>query len=275
MKLKDILRLTPQRLFVIVLAVLAIGVAAAVMHSHGGASRGAAAVYNRGDGDTVNVAIAYSPMSLYRYGDTLGGLNYDIMKALAREYGMAVKFHPVTSAATALERLGRGDYDILMADIPVTASIKERYRVSVPVYTDHLVLVSCDSTLTSALQLAGKEVWVVKDSPAAERLENLAREIGDSIDIRSSDDYNAEQLVMLVSAGVIPRAVVNRAVAQSLMPDCPDLKIATRISLSQFQSWFFRKDERALADTIDARLERFQTTPAYRDIIAQWAPGSL
>lgn len=254
-----------------VVGVIAIGVAAAWMATGGGGgSRGAAAVYNRADGDTVNVAIAYSPMSLYRYGDTLGGLNYEIMKAIAAENDMNVKFHPVSSATGALERLSRGDYDILMADIPVTASIKEDFRVSVPVYTDHLVLVSRDTTLTSTLELAGREVWVVKDSPAAERLENLSREIGDSIDIRSSADYNAEQLVMLVSAGDIPRAVVNRAVAQSLLPDCPGLEISTRISLNQFQSWFFRKDEKALADSIDARILRFKSTDAYREIIDRW-----
>lgn len=272
MKLKDILALTPRRLFVVALAVIAIGVTVAVMHSHGGGDRGAAAVYNRAEGDTINVAIAYSPMSLYRYGDTLGGLNYDIMRALACEYDMNVKFHPVSSAMAALERLSRGDYDMLMADIPVTASIKEHFRVSVPVYTDHLVMVSRDSTLTSALQLVGKEVWVVKDSPAAERLENLSREIGDSIDIRSCADYNAEQLVMLVSAGDIPRAVVNRAVAQCLLPDCPDLKISAQISLNQFQCWFFRKDEKALADTIDARLERFRSTDLYREILTRRTP---
>ncbi|MBD5251584.1 MAG: transporter substrate-binding domain-containing protein [Bacteroides sp.] len=269
MKLEDILKLTPRRLFVIVVGVIAIGLAATLLS---GSGSGSAAVYNRGDGDTINVAIAYSPMSLYRYGDTLGGLNYDIMKAIAGEYDMKVKFHPVTSATAALERLGRGDYDILMADIPVTASIKEKYRVSVPVYTDYLVLVSCDTTLSSTLDLAGKEVWVVKDSPAAERLENLSREIGDSIDIRSSADYNAEQLLMLVSAGDIPRAVVNRGVALSMLPDCPDLRISTRISLSQFQSWFFRKNEKALADTVDARLERFRTTEAYREILSSRTP---
>lgn len=39
--------------------------------------------YVRGGGDTVNVAIDYSPMSLYRYGDTLGGFNYSVMKEMA------------------------------------------------------------------------------------------------------------------------------------------------------------------------------------------------
>lgn len=273
--MKDIKLLTPRGLLLAVLAVIAVSVTVGVleMRSADGGMNGAAA-YCRAKGDTINVAIAYSPMSLYRHSDTLGGLNYDIMKCMAAQEGEPVKFHPVSSVAESLQRLERGDYDMLIADVPVTASIRERFRVSEPVYTDHLVLVSRDSTLESALQLAGREVWVVEGSPAQERLENLSREIGDSIDIHPTDGYNAEQLVMLVSAGEIPAAVVNRGIATRMLDDCPDVKIASRISLSQFQCWFFRKDEKALADTIDAQLTRFKSTPAYRSILSRWTSDS-
>ena len=274
MLMKDIKLITPRRLLLAVLAVIAVGVVVGLKETVAdGASQGAAA-YSRAQGDTINVAIAYSPMSLYRHGDTLGGLNYDILKCMAAREGDVMKFHPVSSVTESLNRLEHGDYDMLVADIPVTASIRERFRVSEPVYTDHLVLVSRDSTLETALQLAGREVWAVEGSPAQERLENLSREIGDSIDVHPTDRYNAEQLVMLVSAGEIPAAVVNRGIAAGLLSECPDVKIASQISLSQFQCWFFRKDDKALADTIDAQLTRFKTTPEYRAILTRWTTNS-
>jgi membrane-bound lytic murein transglycosylase MltF len=236
------------------------------MHTSGNAGY----EYQRGRGDTINVAIAYSPMSLYRYADTLGGFNYEMLRDMGHMYGDKFKFYPVASVSESLDELSRGKYDILVADIPVTASLKERFRLSAPVYTDRMVLVSRDTTITSPLQLAGQSVWVVAGAPSVERLENLSREIGDSIDICDTHTYTAEQLVMLVAAGEIPRAVVNRAVAEKLLPEYTDVKISTHISFSQFQSWIMNKNTTRLADSIDAQIERFKLTPDYQALIEKF-----
>lgn len=262
---------TPRRVLVIALAVLAVGIIVSWRNmAHAGGHSGSGYAYVPGRGDTINVAIAYSPMSLYRYGDTLGGFNYEMMRDMAAMYGDKFKFFPVTSVSESLDRLERGDYNIVVADIPATASLKERFRFSVPVYTDRLVLVSRDTTVTTPLRLAGQQVWAVAGSPAAERLENLSREIGDSIDIRATHTYTAEQLVMLVNAGEIERAVVNQEVAQKLSPECPDVRISAQVSFSQFQSWIMNKDSGALADTIDAQITRFRATPAYTTLARKY-----
>lgn len=263
--------LTPRRVLVVALAVLAVGIIVSWRNmAHAGGHSSSGYTYAPGRGDTINVAIAYSPMSLYRYGDTLGGFNYEMMREMATMYGDKFKFFPVTSVSESLDRLERGDYGIVVADIPVTTSLKERFRMSVPVYTDRLVLVSRDTAVTTPLQLAGKEVWAVAGSPAAERLENLSREIGDSIHIHDTHTYNAEQLVMLVNAGEIGRAVVNQEVAQRLRPECPDIRISAQVSFSQFQSWIMNKDSGALADTIDAQIDRFRNTAAYTSLAQKY-----
>lgn len=266
--------LISRRVLVMALAVLAVGVIVSVRRIHS-SGNGVGYEYKRGRGDTINVAIAYSPMSLYRYADTLGGFNYEMLRGLGKMYGDKFKFFPVASVSRSLDELSRGRYDILVADIPVTASLRERFRLSVPVYTDRMVLVSRDSTVTSPLALAGRHVWVVAGAPSVERLRNLAREIGDTIDVRDTHTYTAEQLVMLVAAGEIPRAVVNRAVAERILPEYPDLKISTQVSLSQFQSWIMNRDNDRLADTIDAQIERFKLTPDYKALIDMFGVVSL
>lgn len=260
---------TPRRIMLIALAILAVGVIVTVRHMHTSGS-GSGYEYQRGRDDTINVAIAYSPMSLYRYADTLGGFNYEMLRDMGAMYGDKFKYYPVASVSESLDKLSQGVYDILVADIPVTASLKERFRFSVPVYTDRMVLVSRDTTITSPLGLAGKSVWVVAGAPSVERLENLSREIGDSIHIHDSHKYTAEQLVMLVDAGDIPRAVVNQEVAQKMQSEFPDVHISTHISFSQFQSWIMNKDSSRLADTIDAQIERFKLTPDYTQLVEKW-----
>ena len=38
-------------------------------------------------GDTIDVALEYSPLSFYTYGDTLGGYNYDLLRLISKQQG--------------------------------------------------------------------------------------------------------------------------------------------------------------------------------------------
>lgn len=263
-----------RRILILAVALIAVGVLAGII-SHRDSVRHAAYAYERAGDDTLNVAIAYSPMSLYRYGDTLGGFNYEMLREMARTDDFAVKFYPVVSVDEALARLREGHYDVVVADIPMFASQREHYRFTVPVYTDRQVLVSRDSVAATPLALAGCDVWVTAGSPAIGRLENLSREIGDSIHVCVSRDYSAEQLVMLVADGQLPRAVVNQEVARRLLPRYPGLRIADNISFSQFQSWILNADAKALQDTLDSRIVRFKETPAYQALLDKWTADSI
>lgn len=226
--------------------------------------------YTRAKGDTINVAIDYSPMSLYRYGDSLAGFNYEMMKQMAALYGDNVKFHPVSSVTAALEELKRGVYDVVISDYPVIASKRDSFRFTEPVYLDRQVLISRDTTLRSRLDLAGKEVWTVGGTPIAERLRNLSHEIGDTIILRHDSIHSAEQLFMLTAMGRVPRAVINEAKAGRLAEDYPDVNITTPVSFTQFQSWVVNKDNPALADTLDAQIRRFKTTPQYAELVSRY-----
>lgn len=226
-----------------------------------------------GNGDTINVAIEYSPLSLYRYNDTLGGFNYDLLRMMLSREGLKLKFHPVASLDGALDGLGTGKFDIVVADIPVTAGFKEKYRFTEPVYLDRLILVSNDTTVHSQLDLARKTVYVPSGSPAADRLRNLSHEIGDTIYVIEDSGYGAEQLFTLAAVGEIPLAVVNRATAVKLAADYPDTDISTPISFTQFQSWVMSRDSTARADSIDAAIRRFKNTQEYRTLLRRYGIG--
>lgn len=227
-------------------------------------------------GDTINVAIEYSPMSLYRYADTLGGFNYDLMRAVAAEAGMDVKFHPLSTVGRALEGLDDGRYDVVVADVAKTVEMQSRVRFTEPTFLDRQVLVQLrDSAsgrplISSQLQLAGDSVWVPDDATLSERLEALSREIGDSIHIIVATDYGAEQLVMLTAMGQVPRAVVNEGVARRLTARYPRVDTSVGISFTQFQSWMVAPANKALADTLDAAIRRYKSTPAYGKLLRRY-----
>ena len=204
-------------------------------------------------GDTLDIAIEYSPVTYYTYDDTLGGYNYDRLRIIAANTGRPMKFHPMVTLEKAIDGLEQGRYDIVVAQFPMTARDTARFAFTEPIYIDQQVLVQRRGrqAIHSQLDLAGDTVWVVKGSPMAGRIASLSREIGDTIYVHVDDIYGPEQLMMMVSAGEIRYAVVNRSIARAMASRLPNLDRSVAISLSQFQSWIVSKDRQGLCDTLN------------------------
>lgn len=217
-------------------------------------------------GDTIDVAIEYSPLTFYQYGDSIGGFDYDLLRAIADEGNLKIKFHPVSALASALDGLRKGHFDLVVADVPTTTELREQFAFTEPAFLDRQVLVQrrdSASFIASALDLAGKKVWVPAESPAVTRLANLSAEIGDTIYVVCDSLYGSEQLVILTATGEIERAVVNERIAKALASDYPDIDVSTGVTFTQFQSWLMRHDSSSLATQIDTLLVNYKNTPAY------------
>lgn len=224
-----------------------------------------------GSGDTINVAIDYSPLSLYRYADTLGGFNYDLIRMVTEEMHRPMKFHPVVSFSRAVERLESGEFDIIVTSTPATASFMERFRFTEPVYLDRQILVTRDSTVKSQLNLGRRTIRVVAGSPVADRLRHLSREIGDTIIVEQDSTNGPEQLFILAATGQIPMAVIDSRTAADMAPSYEGLDLSTAISFNQFQSWIMRPDSTsALADSIDTTLRRIKATKRYNELLQRY-----
>lgn len=240
------------------------------------ATRPHVAADSRPGGDTVNIGIEYSPLAVMSMGgDSLGGFGYELMSALAKNEGLTVNFHPVVRLEKALQLLDSGYFDVVIAELPMTAEFRERYRFTEPVFVDRQVLVQLrDSAgnvpVNSQLDLGGHTVTLVAGSPAADRIANLSREIGDTILIDTDSIHSPEQLFLLTAAGEIPMAVINASTARAMATDYPDVDISKAVSFSQLQSWVLTRRNKVLSDTIDAALHRFTGTAAYQTLLKRY-----
>ncbi len=257
------------------LALLAVVIVAMVMLRNCGGDNVKVASYSRtasaSGGDTIDVAIEYSPLSCYAYGDTLGGFNYDFLRLLADSCGVVMKYHPIVSLKVALEGLQSGLYDVMAAQFPVTRENKARYLFTQALYLDNQVLVqrrAQDGSLAinSQLDLAGDTVNIVKGSPMRDRIISLSREIGDTIHVIQDSIYGPEQLFLMVSTGDIKYAVINESIARKMAATHPNVDISTAISFSQFQSLALRKDSQELLDNFNKWITRVKKMPQYRAI---------
>ena len=229
-------------------------------------------IQSHSGGDTIDVAIEYSPLSIYTYNDTLGGFNYDLLRMLATKHNLKLKFHPVVTFKDALQGIDDGRYDILAASLPVTSENKDKYLFSQPVYLDRQVLVQLKDSVTgecwvkNQLDLAGDTVWVVESSPIASRVSNLAREIGDTIYTMYEPLYGAEQLFLMTATGEIKYAIINERIAKELAVDYPNVDISTNISFTQFQSWILNKNNNQLSDSINSWLTKAKESSEYKQL---------
>lgn len=217
--------------------------------------------YHKSGGDTLDIAIEMSPTIYAISAGQVSGHDYELLQQISREHGIGMKFHPFVQLSEALDGLEQGDYDLVAASMPLTSDLKERFLMTDPVYLNREILVQhVDSngkhgSVTSQLQLARDTVWIAADSPFADRIGNLAAEIGDTIYIQSSPEYTAEHLFILVAKGIIKLAVVNETVAKAMRADYPQVDISTPVSFTQFQSWAVSPERPELLDSINAWLK--------------------
>lgn len=223
--------------------------------------------------DTIDVAIEYSPLSFYTYGDSTGGFYYELINLMSQTSGVKIKFHPIVSLNTALEGLNKGVYDFLAAQFPVTRESKENYLFSEAIYLDKQVLVQRNTggiAIRSQLDLAGDTVTIVKGSPMRDRIMSLSREIGDTIYVVSDPDYGPEQLFMMVASGDIKYAVINETIARKMAASHPNVDISQAISFSQFQSFIMKKDNTEMKQKLDESIKAVKKSPQYNELIKKY-----
>ncbi len=251
-----------------VLLVAAVCLMAAMRHCSGKPVAVATAGARASGGDTIDVAIEYSPVTYYTYADTLGGYCYDLMRLISAHAHRPVKFHSIVSLTAGMRMLDAGTCDVLVAQYPLMRSNKAKYLFTDPIFTDSQVLVQRRGSngslaVRSQLDLAGDTVHIVANSPMAERISSLGREIGDTIHVEADRDYGPEQLVMMVASGEVRYAVVNRTIACEMARKIKQIDASVPVSMQQFQPWVLRITDRVLCDSINSWHRAVKVTPSY------------
>ena len=224
--------------------------------------------------DTLDVAILYGPLSYYLYEDTLGGINYDLLRIFEKETDTPLKFWPIVNLQESYKKLENGTFNLL-ASVPADYSIKQRFLITPSIFLDRLVLVQLRDSIgktkiNSALDLAGDSVYISEGSPAVTRIKNLSSEIGEPIHIMSEKDYSDEYLTIKVALGDLPNAIVNEKTAKAMKVAYPMLSFENPVSFTQFQVWVMPREDSLVLNKITDWFETFKETPQYRDIINKY-----
>lgn len=207
----------------------------------------------------------YSQTGYYVAGDTIEGFQYELSQAIAKLSGMEVQTYLEMSLAESFDKLDWNQCDIIARNIPITSDIKEKYLFTEPIVLNKQVLIQRTEKankgikpIRNQLDLAGKTLYIPKDSPARLRLQHLGHEIGDTLYVLEDELYSGEQLAIMVAKGDIDFAVCDQQTAILSQKQLPEIDIQTDISFTQLQSWAVRKDSPILLDSLNSWLEHIR-----------------
>ena len=231
---------------------------------------------------TLNAVTEYDPISFHAVGDTVAGFHYELLETFAQAHGLRVNLSPEMSLDKQLTGLKSGKYDLMAYGLLATSEVKDSLLLTIPIVLNRQVLVQRkalprnDTTqrdslaIRNQLDLAGKTVHVVKDSPAMLRIRNLGDEIGDTIYIREVARYGAEQLISLVAHGDIDYAVCDESIARATLDSLPQIDISLAVGFTQFHCWAVSKQSPALLDSLNTWLASYEQRKEYQALCRKY-----
>ncbi|WP_455637937.1 transporter substrate-binding domain-containing protein [Parabacteroides sp.] len=225
----------------------------------------------------LRMVTEYNQSGYYVAGDTIEGFQYELSQAIARLSGLEVQTHLEMSLAESFRELSDNQCDVIARNIPATSEIKEDFLFTEPIVLNKQVLVQRTEEsnngihpIRNQLDLAGKTLYIPKNSPALLRLQNLAHEIGDTIYVKEDELYSSEQLAIMVAKGDIDYAVCDQQIAKISKGNLPEIDIDTDISFTQLQSWAVRKDSPILLDSLNSWLSQIRESGLYDQIYKRY-----
>ena len=219
----------------------------------------------------LRLVTEYNQSGYYVAGDTIEGFQYELSQAIAQLSGLEIQIFLEMSLAESFDMLEENNCDAVARNIPITSEIKEKYLFTEPIVLDKQVLIQRTEAANNGLKpirnqldLAGKTLYIPKDSPAQLRLQNLGHEIGDTIYVIEDELYSGEQLAIMVAKGDIDYAVCDQQTAVLSQKQLPD------ISFTQLQSWAVRKDSPILLDSLNSWLEQIRKNGTFDKIYKKY-----
>lgn len=218
----------------------------------------------------INFVTDYNSIGYYVSDDTIAGFNYELIQLLKSYIPLNVEVYLESNLDKCIEGLKSGKYDVLARNIPVTSELRDTLSFTEPIAQNRQVLVQRKKDyndgiepIRSHLNLAKKELYVPLNSPAILRIRNLSHEIGDTIFIKEDENYNSEQLAMLVATKNIDYAVCDAKIAASVAKSLPEIDYSTLIGFTHIEAWAVSEESPLLLDSINSWIKKVKSSPEY------------
>lgn len=238
------------------------------------------AIINR---DTLIAITDNSSSSYFLYKGQPMGYEYELLSSFARNIGVALNIITVTNIEESILRLKVGEADLIAMDLTINAPRSDLVAFSNPISETRQVLVQrktegfvkrkksdVDTNLIRKhSELAGKTIYIQKNSAYRMRLRYLSAEIGAPINIVELDN-DPEELIAMVSEGEIEFTVADEHIAMANSTWYDNIYIETQISFPQEIAWAVKPGSDSLLAVLNNWIEEFIQTKEYNRIFRKY-----
>jgi membrane-bound lytic murein transglycosylase F len=210
-----------------------------------------------------------STLSFFEFKGKRMGFEYEILDTFCKANHLKLEVKVVDKLGDFMRMLRKGEGDVVAANLPIELGKERQFNYSIPYYQTYQVLVQrkTDSIISEPAHLAGKTVYVRKNSAYEKRLSALQDEIGATLNIRyQSNSPLAEDMIEEVANGRIHYTLAHENQARIVKEMHPNLDIATRMSFEQRIAFALRPKSKILKEKLDAFLQTYIASEAFTQL---------
>lgn len=207
-----------------------------------------------------------SSHSYFLYKGEAMGFEYELIAAYARQIGVDLEIKVARNMNEIFEELKSGSVDLLAANLTITGERMQQIAFTDPILYSKQVLVQhrkpamnteSGKLIRSPFELAGKNVYVHRNSAYYPRLKSLSDEIGSPINIiEAPGDTDPEKLIQMVANREIEYTVADEHVALLNKGYHPQLDVEMALSFPQKIAWACRKESPMLLRSLNNWLQQ-------------------
>ncbi|HPE34853.1 MAG TPA: transporter substrate-binding domain-containing protein [Bacteroidales bacterium] len=219
---------------------------------------------------TLKATTDYNSTNYFIYRGEPAGYQFELLRAYAMHLGVNLELVVNNDISDALNDLWTGNVDLIAHGMTITGKRNKLVDFTIPLGQTHQVLVQRRSAgikppvyddtyrgiIRNPIDLAGKMVFVPRNSAYAERLRNLQEEIGHKIFIVEFP-RDTEQLIEMVASGEIDYTVCDQHIARVNSKYHPNIDIETPLSFPQNFAWAVNVGDESLKKSLDTWLESY------------------
>lgn len=223
----------------------------------------------RGRGKIIAVT-DYNTANYFIYKGSPMGYQFELLEDFADQIGLQLEIKVEDDIALKGKMLKDLECDIIADNISMDYHLTDRFTFTEPHAQARQTLIQRrdtkrnHSTYISMMdELAGKTIYVPRNSNFVQEINNLIREIGDTIYIREVK-VKTEKLIEWVANGKIDYTICNENVALINQSLYHNLDISFPVSSPQNLAWIVRSDAPDLLSFINDWLEDYKKTMKYQ-----------
>ena len=225
--------------------------------------------------------VTYSPTSYFLYRGKTMGFEYELLERLAASLELDLQIKVAEDIDELTNVLRRGEGDIIAHSLTVTAIRQAQMAFTQPLREVQQRLIQQKPEgwqemqedeleallLRDTSQLAGKQVYVRKNSSYFERLKEISKNIDGRIRVRkASGNKETGTLIAEVAEGLIDYTVADNNIAEITQTLYDNVDVALPVSGEQEIAWAVRTSSPELLAAVNQWLSKVKQRPTFNVI---------